>query len=191
MKFNKSEEMALIKEELLKHSELYDNSVKFLITSSLAVISLGLTINSPILLILVYPLIFLFGRKVFFWRDSIAKKGAYCCVFLEGDDSGLHWETINSLPTKSKKNRPIDFAKDLEINLLLLLNTAVVFLKNFDFKKGTTDLEGCITIAIATLLMFAVGFYFLRKDTVSEVREYWINQFSIIKAEFSECEDEK
>ena len=180
-----------MKEELLNTTEIYDNSVKFLITSSLTVISLAITVNSPILLILVYPIIFLFGRKVFFWRDSIAKKGAYCCVFLEGNDSGFHWESINSLPPKekrTKKSRTIDFAKDLEINFLLLLNTAVVFLKNFNFEEGTTDTAGYITLSVAVVLMLAIGFYFLRKDSVSTVRAFWIEQFTIMKAEFSEKE---
>ena len=184
MYFDKKEEMNLIKQELLKITEIYDNAVKFLITSSLTIISLGITVNSTLLLILTYPIIFLFGRKIFFWRDSIAKKGAYCCVFLEGNDSGLHWETINSyVPGKEKavKSRTIDFTKDTEINFLLILNTVVVFLKTFDLSRGTTDTAGYITLGVSVVLMLLVGFYFLRKESVAKVREHWIAYFTTVK----------
>lgn len=191
MRFDKSGEMAIMKEDLLKAIEIYDNTIKFMITCTLTVISLGITVNSPILLFLTYPIIFLLGKKVFFWRDSVAKKGAYCSVFLEGDDSGYHWETINSIVPdgkREKKNRTIDFSKDLEINFLLLLNTAVIFLKFYLIKTDQAGLEEYIIIGVAFVLFIISAVYFYRKDSVSEVRQMWITSFSKMKEEMERKE---
>jgi len=199
MKFNYGLEIKLKKEEILQTIARYDSALKFLITTFIAIVGVGLHLKSIMVTMLAYICIFFAGGKVYHWLDLMTKHGAYKIVFLENSKSKFYWETINHESVLRSKAKGIEIIKNLEILWLIWTNFLVIFYIYFGkygwppFPVKAFDLEEIKkfsdTLNLDTLLFYIsigltliLSIYFLREaNSASEGRERWINVFEEMK----------
>jgi hypothetical protein len=87
------EEYRTLRTEILQHSDIVEKNIVACVTVTGVALTFGLKESKPSILLLACVL------PIYFWlqhrshRVSVAKLAAYISVFLEGEHSGLHWET--------------------------------------------------------------------------------------------------
>ncbi len=200
MKFNYELECKLKKEELLQTINRYDSSLKSMTTIVVSLITLGFTVKNPMIISLNYLIILLWGNKVFLWRDLMAQHAAYTIVFLENNDSKMHWETINHLLiNKSQKSEDINTNKDNEIILLIIITwISILLLYIYSTISELSNKISSITISaiqerlkpidyfligFSTFFMIILIISFSRKKSIHQMREQWIAKYQSIKLE--------
>jgi len=179
-------EITLKREEILQTIGRHESSLRFLLTTSVAVIAFGLTTRIE-LIPLAHVLILFLGRRVYLWHDELAKHAAYCIVFLENETSRYYWETINhesvSLAAKEKKQKGIDVITDKEIPFLVVITQLTFLWCYFHSHVETIGVWSISFMIISTLLSVAAFIWlFFFTASVHTRREAWEKIFREIKA---------
>ena len=103
MKINYIEEIAHKKAEINAAIDRYHSTVTFMITTVVAILSFGVSVNSAIITFFGLIANTLLWSKATIYKNVMAQHSAYCQVFLENDESGFLWETINHRITEKEE----------------------------------------------------------------------------------------
>lgn len=198
MKINYEIELNFKREEINSSIDRYNSAMSFLFTSVIAIISFAITMHSALICSFSLLAIYLLWKKICSWKDAIAQHSAYCQVFLENNQSGYHWETINHKMTKRierDKKRNINNYKEYEVVALAIISELmIIVLTIFDLPNfyeyniqqialSLRELNSVqiVFILITVLLSICIISSFYRSETVHELRIKWIREFKMIK----------
>ncbi|MFI3166462.1 MAG: hypothetical protein R3Y45_09375 [Bacillota bacterium] len=105
-------EYELLRSEIMSTIDKYDRYVRFMITSAITILALGLTTGKSIIILINLPLIFITGNKMSKWNEVMANISGYLVVYLERNLNFINWETrLNEQQTLFKKRNSDNFAR--------------------------------------------------------------------------------
>ncbi len=199
MEFECKTEYELNKTEILQIIERYETSVRAMFTVLISVLTLAITVNHAYITLVAYAILYVWGRKIYMWREMVARHAAYAIVFLENDKLDIHQESVNHYATMLNPNPKDDLNKnnDKEINFFAITTWLLSIILTVSRKlseqgvdesfsgivealKAINIFDG-IFILLSSVVMVVVIVYFRNKDTVQKCRERWINLYMRIK----------
>lgn len=95
MSMDFKDEYSHIKSEISKKNELYNSLLTFTITTTVLIISYGISERTPLLFLVPFFIIIPMSIRMKYYKNAMLKLSAYLIVFLESQDSRFNWETRN------------------------------------------------------------------------------------------------
>lgn len=198
MNINYTEEIAHKKAEINSAIDRYHSTITFMITTTIAILSFGVSIGSSIVTFFALIANMLLWKKASFYKNVMAQHSAYCQVFLENEESGFLWETVNQYVTEgeAKKhqrtvNRYIEW-EAIGMNVISLIMTVLfTVFSNIGFHEWTMIefVQQCKNISWiqASFLLIVIFFFIVSgvkivcSKNVHQLRCEWIKIFQDLK----------
>ena len=136
----------------------------------------------------------------------MAQHSAYCQVFLENDESGFYWETINHRLSNKEKNpkskktvnsyiewEAIGINAICEIITILLIGFSSVDFSEWSLIEFSKQIALFSWIQFIFILISLVIFFWscitiILSKSVHQWREYWLREFEQAKADIEKSE---
>lgn len=178
------EEYSHVKNEINQKIELYNSLLTFTITTTVLIISYGVSESATWLFLVPFFIIIPMSIRIKYYRGAMSKLSAYLIVFLESEDNDFNWETRNEKLLERNNlnkndNNPLMKLYSYEC-LILCIACYILFLIYYFIEYQVNTYNFLISLLPISLIIWE---YFITKEMNKISTGNWKKKWEDIKRE--------